>query len=293
MLEENNAGIDENLLTQVTPCFWPLAYQALPNVLARTALFTTSKNPPKVLQSEKVFSFKNIEIYRGMGDALTLFDCSVFMAISDLKKLSSENGEITSGSLSTNLYSVAIAMGIPRPGPGIYTDIEASLYRLRDATISINFKNEIIKKISYNGGLISEFRIFVNDDDSISAEIKFSEIELLYNSLVGVTWYLKEDLQNLKKRPLAKKIFLYLFSHKKLNDLYLETWKNLTGSRSSTREFKRSMREALQYLKEIKMIKSFRFRESTESIEKDIVVIEVPNMKRHMALEFQNDMEND
>jgi hypothetical protein len=242
---------------------WPNELRALPNSLARSALFSVANVRKGERENRKrhvVAALKGIEILY-TGEELRQDDEDVFLQIVHMARLQP---------LGTPVMFTASAMistlGWSRNTKS-YTRLVDTIDRLKANALSVSSDNGLGKKELYSGSLI---RSFGWKETTSGASLREWFIELdekilgLFNpdGYTHLGWSLR-----LRLPPLAKWLHSFYHSHREPYGIKVETLRNLTGSEiKQLYIFRFKLKEALGLLCSEGFLTSARIDERTDQV---------------------------
>jgi TrfA protein len=231
---------------------WSETKRGTPNSALRGSLFAAIHgNQRKILYRKTICDEPNLKIiFTGMQ--LDQSDLDVWeMAIHTARQQN----------LETDIYFTAKGflkkLGRQIGQSGIIW-LKESLSRLVSCSVEITHG-----RYTYADNLIS----FVREEDSQRYKLSLNQkMVKLYQA--GWTAIDLNDRQAIGKRPLALWLHGYIASHVTIYPTRIETYHRLSGSTNQCmRDFKRHLKNALEHLCELKLIKSFCFQKDLVKIE--------------------------
>lgn len=219
---------------------WPERVRALPNALARSALFTAAgkREPRAALQRTKLVSLTDIEVMY-TGEELRQDDQDVWLQVVHMARTAAvgDTVELTG-------HALLQALGWGR-GADRYERVRASIQRMTESTVWITSPGQVH---GWSGRLIGEFA-WRDEDGQGSAtwRVKLDPKVVALFAPVDVSWI--EWEQRLKLRPLAKWLHSFYASHREPHPYRVVTLHQLCGSRSNRlANFRNDVKKSLDEL---------------------------------------------
>lgn len=233
--------------TPVQLPMWPQELRALPNVFARSALFTVAnvrKGARPNLKRHVVVALKGISITY-TGEELRQDDEDVFLQILHLARMQ-ELGSC----VRFTAHSMISDLSWTRNN-GSYLRLVDCLDRLNASSVAVTVEGPHGSRENYTGSFIRSFRW---REDSTNAPLRDWEVLLEKEiiSLFNPESYSRLDWKvRLKLPPLAKWLHTFYHSHQRPFPFKVETLWGLTGSETKNmRMFRFRLRAALELLVE-------------------------------------------
>lgn len=251
---------------------WPQELRGLPNVFARSALFTVAnvrKGDRPNLKRHVISALKGINITY-TGEELRQDDEDVFLQILHLARVH-EIGTC----VRFSAFSMICELGWTR-NAGSYRRLVDCLDRLNASSVAVTVENAGGCRENYTGSLIRSFRWREDSTDAPLREWEIlleKEIIALFNpeSYSRLDWKVR-----LKLPPLAKWLHSFFHTHQRPFPFKVETLFKLTGSETkSLRAFRYNLRAALDLLVQ----NGFLISASIDS-RTDTVIVERSHLKK-------------
>ncbi|MBS4097693.1 MAG: replication initiator protein A [Sulfuricella sp.] len=230
-----------------TPCvgkqlpLWPNFIRALPNALARSALFNISNKAGKrnYYQQEQIASVSGVTISY-TGQDLRQRDEDVFLQLLHLAK-NKPLGEW----VDFTAYSLVKALGWS-VNTRSYNDLRDILNRLSATNIIVMFKDD---QNGYSGSLVRKFMWRTDAGEKLTKWRVYFEPEIIAlfapTGYTHIYWELRLSLP-----PLAKWLHSFYSTHEIPYDYKIDTLWKLCGSTSGLPQFRQVLVDALNLLKE-------------------------------------------
>lgn len=258
--KERDTLVADGLIQQLP--LWEESVRALPNSLARSALFTAANRSiaRENLRNRKIASVKGIEIIY-TGEELRQEDGDVFLQIVHLAR-QQPLGEIVEfsgyGLLKELDWTTSKAS---------YDRLRECINRLSTTTVQVkmSFPGEISREKGFGSSLIRKFEWDETAARGTSQRWRvWLEPEIIYlfreNTYTKIDWK-----QRLRLPPLAKWLHQFYFSHREPIGYKVETIKMLCGSRIAVLgKFRYKLREALDNLIEVGFLLSYHIDRATD-----------------------------
>lgn len=246
---------------------WPNFVRALPNSLARSALFSISHNSTRrtYLKEQKIASISGVSIYY-TGEELRQRDEDVFLQLLHFAR-SSPLGEW----VDFTAYSLVKSLGWSINSRS-YNDLRGVLDRLSATNIIVSFGNS--GQEGYSGSLVRKFMWRTPEGQKLSQWRVFFEPEIIAlfapASYTHIYWELRLSLP-----PLAKWLHSFYSTHEFPFDYKVETLHELCGSSSKLHHFREMLDDALELLKEKQFLIEGKITKDTDLVH----VVRAENLK--------------
>lgn len=220
---------------------WPNFIRALPNALARSALFNISNKTGKrnYYQQEQIASVSGVTISY-TGQELRQRDEDVFLQLLHIAR-NKPLGEW----VDFTAYSLVKALGWS-VNTRSYNDLRDILNRLSATSIIVMFNNG---KDGYSGSLVRKFMWRTDAGEKLTKWRVYFEPEIIAlfapTGYTHIYWELRLSLP-----PLAKWLHSFYSTHEIPFDYKLQTLWKLCGSTSGLPQFRQVLVDALNLLKE-------------------------------------------
>lgn len=261
---------EENNLIQLD--LWANTQRGVPNSLLRGSLFAAIQ--PKYahyVEQAILHDSDNISV-RYTGKRLTQTDLDVWECALHMARLQKLGNKI-------EVVEHAFLKELGRKTTKYEYDwLRKTFERLCASCVSITHN-----KLTYGGSLIEQY--YFNEETGRYVLVVNSKIARLYEG-DRATWIDWNDRQKIgKRKPLAQWLHGYIASHAKWYPHKVETLCTYSGSNTKAeREFKRSLKNALDHLLRLNLIQSYRIDE------KNLVYIDrCPNKTQQKHLEKKAD----
>jgi len=250
---------------QMSLDLWPDAVRGVPNAVLRGALFSVSQRRA-VLNRDLVASVEGIDI-RFKGERFNQTDLDLWEALLHLARLQPLGNRV-----DFTAHALLKALG-RNTGKTQHQQLHEELVRLRAGTAEITWTKE--KKTFVGGMLANFFR-----DDATGRYVAVLDPKMLTLYETGYSQVDWGKRQQLGANNLAKWLHGFYSSHAEPFPYRVETIRDLCGSTTKAlREFRRSLRKALDELVAIDAIKSWNINEQ------DLVfVVKVPTLSQQKHL---------
>lgn len=220
---------------------WPNFVRALPNALARSALFSISHNSSSraYLKEQKIASINGVSIFY-TGEELRQRDEDVFLQLLHIAR-SSTLGEW----VDFTAYGLVKALGWSINSRS-YNDLRSILDRLSATNIIVSFGDS--GQEGYSGSLVRKFMWRTPEGQKLSQWRVYFEPEIIAlfapASYTHIYWELRLSLP-----PLAKWLHSFYSTHETPYDYKVETLHELCGSSSKLHHFREMLADSLEVLK--------------------------------------------
>lgn len=243
--------------------FWPDAARAVPNDLARSALFSVRNHndPRKYVKNQAIAAFGDNRI-EYTGEELGQDDEDVYMQIQHLAR-----GQHSDDPVVFRPGALLKELGWANCG-STYTRLRDCIVRLSSNTLEINcrlgvFGGSLIRKFAYKPDHAGD-----QDPENINAKLAIGywaiwlEPEMV--QLFSPSAYTLLDWsQRLKLRPLAKWLHGYYKSHAEPFPIRVSTFHEKTGSKTKRLyHFRGQLRSSLDQLVAVGFLLSWRIDEN-------------------------------
>jgi hypothetical protein len=219
---------------------WPERVRALPNALARCALFTAAgkREARRPLQRERLVSLADIEVSY-TGQELRQDDQDVWLQVVHMART-----EAVGNHVELTGHSLLSALGWGR-GADRYERVRASIQRMTEATIWISSPGRVH---GWSGRLIGEFAWRDEDGEGSAAwRVKLDPKIVSLFAPQDVSWV--EWTQRLKLKPLAKWLHGFYCTHREPHPYRVATLHQLCGSRATRiANFRNDVKKSLDEL---------------------------------------------
>lgn len=236
---------------------WPNFVRALPNPLARSALFNVSKKTTdrEFFKSYPVASVNGVTISY-TGEELRQRDEDVFLQLLHIAK-----DRPLGDWVEFTAYSLVKAIGWS-VNTRSYNDLRSILDRLSATNIIVSFNEG---KDGYAGSLVRKFIWKTAAGEKLPKWRVYFEPEIIAlfapTSYTHIYWELRLSLS-----PTAKWLHSFYSTHETPFDYKVETLWKLCGSSSSLRHFRQSLIEALDQLKEKEFFRSWELNKEHDLV---------------------------
>lgn len=264
-LTSNRKSVPKKPAPQLSLDFWPNAVRGVPNAVLRGALFSVSQRRTW-LDRELVASVDGIEI-RFKGQRFNQTDLDLWEMLVHLARQQPLGNRVD---FSAHALLKVLGRGI---GKTQHQQLADEIVRLRAGTTEITWTKD---KKTFIGGMIAQ--AFRDDETGRYVVVLDPKMLTLYETGYSqVDW---GQRQALGTNNLAKWLHGFYSSHAEPYPYKVETIKNLCGSTTKAlREFRRSLKKALDELIAIDAIKSWSINET------DLVhIIKVPTLSQQKHL---------
>lgn len=221
---------------------WPNFVRALPNALARSALFSISHNSTKrtYLKEQKIASVNGVSIFY-TGEELRQRDEDVFLQLLHIAR-SSPLGDW----VDFTAYGLVKSLGWSINSRS-YNDLRSILDRLSATNIIVSFGDS--GQEGYSGSLVRKFMWRTPEGQKLSQWRVYFEPEIIAlfapESYTHIYWELRLSLP-----PLAKWLHSFYSTHESPYDYKVGTLHELCGSSSKLHHFREMLADALELLRE-------------------------------------------
>ena len=237
MTESSTPEVPENLPA------WSKDYRGMPNALARSALFTVSRNGErKKYRDEVIASTGDISIVY-TGEELRQDDEDVFLQVVNIAK-AQHLGE----NINFTAYSMVTQLGWSKHSVS-YARLKESIGRMVSGTIELTVSLPDNAKLRYAGHLISSF---VHLEKTTDVQLSQWSVSLQKNmtkmfaphAFSLIHWPTRRSMS-----PTTKWLHSYFSTHKRPFPVKLETLRRLMASETkSFRAYKTNIKESLVVL---------------------------------------------
>lgn len=239
---------------------WPDAVRGVPNAILRSALFGVSKDRQIHKTRTMVASVEGYDI-RFKGEMFNQTDLDLWEMLLHLARLQPLGTEV-----EFSAHSLLKALGRGTGGKD-HEDLKEQLMRLIGGAVEITWTKE---QKAFAGALVSGY---FRDDETGRYVVKFNkDMAKLYGmGYTNIDW---EERQSLGQDLLAKWLHGHYASHAAAYPYKVETLR--TWSRSTTKrlsDFRTALRAALDKLRDVRAIKSWRIDPVTDLV----TVVTVPS----------------
>lgn len=240
---------EKNNLVQLP--LWPEAIRGIPNSILRGSLFAAIQSKDAKLCRRKLLNENDRFSLVYTGERLTQSDLDVWETILHLAK---------DQNLGNKIYytenSFLKKMGRSTGGKDKQW-LKGVLSKLNATGVEITFKDK--KTYSFEGSLLSQ--VYRERDTERFVLVLEPKLHRLFEE--GNTWFPWEDRQKIgKRKPLAQWLHGYISSHAKWYPHKVGTLRDYAGSQTKeVREFKKSLKKALEHLLKLDLIKGFHIDE--------------------------------
>jgi hypothetical protein len=220
---------------------WPNFVRALPNPLARSALFSISHNSASraYLKEQKIASINGVSIFY-TGEELRQRDEDVFLQLLHFAR-STPLGEW----VDFTAYGLVKALGWSINSRS-YNDLRSILDRLSATNIIVSFGES--GQEGYSGSLVRKFMWRTPEGQKLSQWRVYFEPEIIAlfapASYTHIYWELRLSLP-----PLAKWLHSFYSTHESPFDYKVKTLHELCGSSSKLHHYREMLADALELLK--------------------------------------------
>lgn len=220
---------------------WPNFVRALPNPLARSALFCISQKSLErpYFKEQKIASINGVSIFY-TGEELRQRDEDVFLQLLHIAR-NMPLGEW----VDFTAYSLVKALGWSINSRS-YNDLRSILDRLSATNIIVSFNDG---KDGYSGSLVRKFMWRTPEGAKLPQWRVYFEPEIIAlfapSNYTHIYWELRLSLP-----PLAKWLHSFYSTHETPFDYKAETLRELCGSSSKLPHFRELLGDALSLLKE-------------------------------------------
>jgi hypothetical protein len=222
---------------------WPEVVRGVPNAFLRSALFGVSNTRKTYKQRTVIAAVEGYEI-RFLGTTFNQTDLDVWEMLLHIARPQPLGAKI-----EFTAHSLLKKLGRGTGGKD-HEQLKEELARLGSGWTEITDTEE---KKTFAGNFISSF---VRDDETDCYSVSFSpEMARLYEA--GHTLIDWEQRQALGRNNLAKWLQGHYSTHAKPHPYKVETLRNLSGSATTVKAFKQSLKKALDVLKAVGAIVSW------------------------------------
>lgn len=245
---------------------WPDSVRGVPNAVLRGSLFTVSQQRSVFKKRTLLAAVEGIEV-RYMGVRLNQTDLDVWEMLLHLARMQPLGNKVE---FSAHAFLKAIGRGTGRTQ---HEQLKEEIARLRSGTVEITWTKE---QKTFLGGLLEKA---YRDEEKQRYVVVFDDkmLGLYENGYSHIDW---SQRQALGSNNLAKWLHGFYATHAAPFSYKVETLKTLCGSANgSLRDFRRSLKIALDELLSIGAIQSWRIDDN------DLVTVErVPSLaqQRHI-----------
>lgn len=246
---------------------WPEAVRGVPNAVLRGALFRVAKERDTYKTRTLIASTSEHEI-RYKGETLNQTDLDLWETLLHLARLQplGTQVEFTAHSLLKELGRGT--------GKSQHEQLKDELMRLITGGVEITWVKE---KKAFGGALVSSY---FRDELTGRYVVKFNtDMTNLYS--MGSTYIDWEQRKALGKNNLAKWLHGNYASNAVILDYKVETIRELSGSGSPLKEFRRKLKAALDQLVEIGAVRSWSIDAKTDLVRVDKVPSKT--QRKHLA----------
>jgi hypothetical protein len=245
---------------------WSNDYRGLPNALARSALFTVSREGPRKQFNNEIISSSSDATIVYRGEELRQEDEDVFLQILHYAKEQQLGENI---SFSANAMIVALGRTSNRAS---YDRLIDSLKRMTGMLLEISVRLPDGAMVRYGGSLIVDYT--VREKDSGGDKLMQYWVVSLNKTIVRlfdpqayslIHWPTRQGLS-----PMAKWLHVYYSTHKKPFPVKVLTLRKAMASETKlTRAFRSNLKDSLNVLVEKGFFLSFKIDPKS-----DLVIVE-------------------
>ena len=226
---------------------WSKDYRAIPNALARSALFTVSRNGDrKLFRDEVIASTKDISLIY-TGEELRQDDADVFLQVINIAK-----EQLIGEDIKFTAWSMILQLGWTK-NAGSYARLKRSIGRMLDGTLSMVVSRPDDTNVYYAGHLISSFVYLEKLTDVQLSQWSVSLQREMVDLFAPDTFSLLHWPTRRTFSPTTKWLHSYYSTHKRPFPVKLETLRRIMASETKNfRAYKLNIKESLKILVETK-----------------------------------------
>ena len=248
---------------------WPDDMRAVPNVFLRNAVFSTAKERVNYSVWTVIGSCKNVSISI-FGQQLNQTDFDYFLQLLHLVRNQNSNTIY----LDRRSFLKELSFKEKEPGGWKYDELLNSLERMQLTHLKITINKQMV----YTRNLIYE-----NDYDDVNKTFRITlnnDLKNLFEHNDGYTYVQLRDRLELGDHKLAKFLQGFCASHTICHGYKVKTFKDLADSKGTLSTFRKSLKVALQILKDREKIIDFAI--ATDSDLVTIVKKPTKSQRKHI-----------